>query len=287
MTPFRCRLTGVASEQIISMERKSRLSSENNHTENRIETKFVNGVRVLEVGSGPDVLFLHSTGMPPEGMDVHLKLLAPYAHVLAPNLFDLVKKPQELNFDTVAKELNNIVSSLDAQPRLVVGCSLGAGVAIAYAANYPEMVEKVIGFDSVGWPLNRSALQWTKEYMLMQREASKVPKDASLRSIRQQRYMIKEMRENPQGVWKATRLAAGADLRKHFPKVSVPVQLVWGEDDNFIPKEAGLEMQKLLPNATFQIGSSSMHYWYALEPEKMTEFILSALKIPKDDKSEG
>lgn len=253
--------------------------------EHKIETKFVNGVRVLEVGAGPDVLFLHSTGMPPEGMDVHLKLLAPYAHVLAPNLFDLVKKPQELNFDTVAEELSSVVNSLDFKPRLVVGCSLGAGVAIVYAANYPEMAQKVIGYDSVGWPLKRSALQWTKEYLLMQQQASKVPKDVSIRSIRQQRHMIQEIRKNPWGVLKATRLAVGADLRKHFSKVSVPVQLVWGEDDNFIPKEAGLEMQRYLPNATFQIGSPSMHYWYALEPEKMTDFIISSL-VSKDERNE-
>ena len=48
-----------------------------------IDTKEVNGVKVLKVGEGPNILLLHSTGMPPQGLETHLKLLAPFFSVSA------------------------------------------------------------------------------------------------------------------------------------------------------------------------------------------------------------
>ena len=71
--------------------------------------KEIKDVRVLEEGTGLQIVLLHAAGQPPEGFTRQINLLSPYVLVIAPNIFDLARKVSSMNFDELAINLKKIL----------------------------------------------------------------------------------------------------------------------------------------------------------------------------------
>jgi pimeloyl-ACP methyl ester carboxylesterase len=122
---------------------------------NEVGDRFatVNGVRLhyLIAGKGEPILLLHGYAQNSYMWRPLIAELAKSHTVVAPDLrgFGQSAKPQS-GYDkkTMAQDVHALVSSLSIRRATVVGHDIGLMVAYAYAAQYPEEVERIVLMDA-------------------------------------------------------------------------------------------------------------------------------------------
>ena len=121
-----------------------------------IENRFADvggGVRLryLAAGSGDPVLLLHGYAETSRMWIPLIDKLAPRHTVIAPDLrgFDQSSKPPG-GYDkkTMAQDVHALAASLGLRRVRVVGHDIGLMVAYAYAAQYPEEVDRLVLMDA-------------------------------------------------------------------------------------------------------------------------------------------
>ena len=125
------------------------------HAQNRIEDRFanVNGVRLhyLVAGKGHPVILLHGYAENSHMWRPLMPQLAKTHTVIAPDLrgFGQSSKPMT-GYDkkTMAQDIHALVQSLGYQHAVVVGHDIGLMVAYAYAAQYPNEVDRIVLMDA-------------------------------------------------------------------------------------------------------------------------------------------
>ena len=135
----------------------------------RIESKFaqVNGVRLhyLVAGKGNPVFLLHGYAQNSYMWRPLIAVLAKTNTVIAPDLRGFgrsEKAPQGYDKKTIAQDIRALAQALGYSRVRVAGHDIGLMVAYAYAAQYPNEVERIVLMDSflpgVG--------DWTKVWLL-------------------------------------------------------------------------------------------------------------------------
>ena len=125
------------------------------HAQNRIEDRFanVNGVRLhyLLAGKGDPVILLHGYAQNSHMWRPLIPQLAKTHTVIAPDLrgFGQTSKPMT-GYDkkTLAQDIHALAQSLGYQHVVVVGHDIGLMVAYAYAAQYPNEVDRIALMDA-------------------------------------------------------------------------------------------------------------------------------------------
>ena len=135
----------------------------------------------------------------------------------------------------------------------LIGNSLGGWVALLYAAQHPERVERVIGVDSSGiyaplavpmQPKNRDEARVLAA--AIRGPHVPVPDDAALDA------MLRSVAEGP-GQRVVAGLRATDFLESHVADLHVPVDLIWGEEDGVLPLAYGQRLASLIPGAQMHV----------------------------------
>jgi pimeloyl-ACP methyl ester carboxylesterase len=63
-----------------------------------------------------------------------------------------------------------------------------------------------------------------------------------------------------------------------YENISIPVLILWGEEDTWIPIERGRKLQKLIPKSQFQAISQAGHLVIEEKPKELAKEILNYLK---------
>jgi len=63
-----------------------------------------------------------------------------------------------------------------------------------------------------------------------------------------------------------------------YENISIPVLILWGEEDTWIPIERGFELQSLIPKSQFQAISQAGHLVIEEKPKELAKAILTYLK---------
>jgi pimeloyl-ACP methyl ester carboxylesterase len=115
-------------------------------------------VTYLESGAdsgGPVVVLLHGLGGSSWTWSPVLPLLGPHAHVIAPDLLGHGRsaKPRDGDYSlgAYAAGLRDLLVALGLDRATVVGHSFGGGVAMQFAYQFPELVERLVLVASGGF----------------------------------------------------------------------------------------------------------------------------------------
>ena len=140
---------------------------------------------------------------------------------------------------------------------------MGGWVVLDLAHQHPEMVDRVVVFDSAGLPMPEGALSsfrfqnaedvahwWT----MVEPEAKPLPK-----SVRED--LIRQIGKNQ------VILSKGMDAMAHepqhvdafLPELSSPLLIVWGSRDGLIPLTTGQQMHALDPRSELDIVEGCGH----------------------------
>ncbi|MDO8363123.1 MAG: alpha/beta fold hydrolase [Actinomycetota bacterium] len=113
------------------------------------------GTNYLEAGDGSPVLLVHGSG---PGVSAYanwrltLPDLATEHRVIAPDMagFGFTDKPGSYDMTGWVHQLDGLLTSLGLPQVSLVGNSFGGGLAIAFAARWPERVHKLVLMGAVG-----------------------------------------------------------------------------------------------------------------------------------------
>lgn len=115
----------------------------------RVEYRTVHGYRraFLQAGSGPVLLLLHGIGDSADTWRDLIPVLARDHTVIAPDLLGHGRsdKPRaDYSVAAYANGMRDLLGVLEVERVTVVGHSLGGGVAMQFAYQYPERVERLV-----------------------------------------------------------------------------------------------------------------------------------------------
>lgn len=264
----------------------------------RVE-RIVHGHRfaVVDEGNGPPVLLLHGLG---DSADVWVDAIGPLARhhrVIAPDLLGHGRSEcprTDYSVPAQANGIRDLLTALGVQRVSVIGHSLGGGLAMQLAYQFPGLVERLLlvapggvtrdvhpalrmlslpGADEalalLGRPRVRAAASWGWQRAMRRagNTGAQVP-DLShaleqLSEPDRRRAFVRTVR----GVvdWQGQLVSV---LERQCLPAGLPVLLVWGSDDPIIPVAHGRQAHGALPGSRLEIFPGAGHFPFRADPER-------------------
>jgi pimeloyl-ACP methyl ester carboxylesterase len=255
-------------------------------------------------GSGPALLLIHGVGDKSASWEpVHAKLAQRFT-VIAPDLLghgESDKPRADYSLAAFANGLRDLLAVLGIDRVTIVGHSLGGGIAMQFAYQYPHMVERIVLVSSGGVTtdvspaLRLAALPMGTEALAMLRLPGALPAlQAVGRVVGKKLGCTKFGRDLPdairlfEGLQKPGALSAFArtlrsvvDGRGQFVTMldrcylmqSIPLQLIWGEDDLVIPASHARIAHQAMPGSRVEIFENSGHMPFHDHPARFVEVV--------------
>src|SRR6201997_4444555 len=235
-------------------------------------------------GSGPAILLIHGIGDNSTTWNTVQAKLAQRFTVIAPDLLGHGKsdKPRaDYSVAAYANGMRDLLSVLGIERVTVIGHSLGGGVTMQFVYQYPQLVERVVLVGTGGvtkdvhFALRLASLPMGSEALTLLRMPGALPAlqilgravGIALGSTRFGRDLpdvLRVLAELPEPTASSAfsrTLRAGVDWRgqvvtmldRCYLTQSVPVQLIWGEDDSVIPVSHANLAHAAMPGSRLEI----------------------------------
>jgi len=275
-------------------------------------TITVNGDRVAyrAAGEGPLLLLVH--GMAGSSLTWRhvMPLLADRFTVLAPDLLGQGQsdKPRgDYSLGAHANTLRDLLDALGHERATVVGQSLGGGVAMQFAYQFPERCERLVLVDSGG--LGREVTFYLRMLTVPGFESAFrfvcTPRlrDAGNRVAAWLRRAGVRSTPASQEIWRSYASLADPDSRQAFFRslrdvvdvsgqavsalsrlyraAHLPTLIVWGARDPFIPVSHAVAAHQAIPGSRLEIFEGVGHYPHCEAPEHFVAVLLDFITSTK------
>lgn len=265
------------------------------------------GVKInyYDEGQGPPIILLHGFG----GCSYSWRYLAP---ALAANHrvysidlkgFGLSDKPQDGKYamSDQADMVTAFIHNKDLHNLVIVGHSMGGGVTLStylkVREDQPPRVKALVLIDSPGYPQKTPWFIQLAKLPVLADVGDKLvsPRFATYMVLRGDYYYKDKITEDQintyayydslPGAWEALVQSAKqiepADVEAlvtQYKTISVPVLVIWGEEDEVVPLEVGKKFKRDIPNCQLVILPKCGHMPPEEEPEATTRAIQGFLK---------
>lgn len=265
----------------------------------RVEYRTVHGYRraFLRAGSGPVLLLVHGIGDSADTWRDLIPVLARDHTVIAPDLLGHGRsdKPRaDYSVAAYANAMRDLLGILDVDRVTLVGHSLGGGVAMQFAYQYPERVERLVlvSTGGVGRDVNPVLRLVSLPYMdqlmhLLRLPTTKVVGRVGAAAVRRlpldlgydvdDLLRIFEALPDAQSRSAVTRtLRAVVDWRGQVVTMldrcylarAVPTLLVWGRHDTIVPVDHAFVAHAAMPGSRLEVFEDSGHFPHHCEPAR-------------------
>jgi len=219
-------------------------------------------------GAGTPLVLVHGLGARGEDWGPMIAPLAAQGfHVYVPDLLGYGRSQKPDVDYSIALQANTVAGFMQAMhvPRADVGgWSMGGWVAMKLAIAHPEMVDRLVIYDSAGiyWPATFTAELFTPDdaaglHRLM---AMLTPKPIQLPAFAE-RAAVRKLRAN---AWVIRRSVAsmqnGRDLLDfRLNRISQPMLIIWGAQDKLIPLTVGEKIHAGVPQSVLDVVEGCGH----------------------------
>lgn len=255
-------------------------------------------------GSGPAVLLIHGIGDNSTTWHTVQTMLARRFTVIAPDLLGHGQsdKPRaDYSVAAYANGMRDLLSVLDVDRVTVVGHSLGGGVAMQFAYQFPQLVDRLVLVGAggvtrdVNIALRIAALPGVSESLALLRIPLLLPALQALgraggtvfgstgvgRDLPDMLRVLADLPEPTASSAFARTLRAVVDWRgqvvtmldRCYLTESVPVQLIWGRQDSVIPVAHAHLAHAAMPGSALEIFERSGHFPFHDDPDRFVEII--------------
>ena len=254
-------------------------------------------------GSGPAILLVHGITSTSATWERVMPYLARRFTVIAPDLIghgESAKPRGDYSLGAHASGVRDLMVSLGHESATFVGHSLGGGVVMQLAYQFPERCERLVLVDSGGLgrevsillraatlPLSELALPLLAHTRLVDagraiggllgRTGIRVATDlgelgrghASLEDPEARSAFLHTLRTivDPLG----QRVSATDRL---YLAENIPFMLVWGRRDRIIPVEHGLAAHELVPSSRLEVFEEAGHFPHIDDPQRFLDVLL-------------
>lgn len=255
-------------------------------------------------GTGPAILLIHGIGDNSTTWDTVQSKLAQRFTVIAPDLLGHGKsdKPRaDYSVAAYANGMRDLLSVLDIEHVTVVGHSLGGGVAMQFAYQFPQLVERLILVGAggvtkdVNIALRIASVPMGSEALALLRLPMVLPALQVIgrvggalfgstgvgRDLPEVVRILADLPEPTASSAFARTLRAVVDWRgqvvtmldRCYLTESVPVQLIWGSRDSVIPVEHAKMAHSAMPGSQLEIFEGSGHFPFHDDPDRFVELV--------------
>ncbi len=165
------------------------------------------------------------------------------------------------NAEDYAECLHGFLLALNIVQPILIGHSFGGHIAITYAAKYPVHKMVLTGASGIR---PKHGLKWklkTAAYKLAKKLVSLPGLNRYKEALQQ--YFGSEDYKNSSGVMRQTLVkVVNHDVSELLEKITMPVLLVWGDQDEAVPLWMGKKMEQAMPAAGLAIFEGEDHYAY-------------------------
>ncbi len=255
------------------------------------------------VGSGPPLLLIHGIGDSSATWQDVVPRLAERHTVIAPDLLghgESARPRADYAVAAYACGMRDLLGVLDVDQVSVVGHSLGGGIAMQFAYQFPERCERLVlvGSGGIGpevHPLLRAAAAPGAELGLS--VAASAPVRAAVRiaspvlratggmrlgadfSYVLERYRALSSRTARQAFLRTLR--AGVDVRgqvitmldRCYLAAGLPTLIIWGRRDPVIPVRHATIAHTAMPGSRLEIFERSGHFPHHDDPERFVRIV--------------
>lgn len=241
-------------------------------------------IEYLDEGSGPVILYLHSS----EGADPDSKLLNTLKkthRVVMPAYpgFGLSETASYIKtVDDMSYVCLDLMEQLDLRDVTVVGSSLGGWLAVELATKASDRIARLVLDNPLGLRFQTSPTErdfpdvfqdlpseWCAYFSASEptdeRDWTTVSKDVALRGARNREAFTK-MGWSP---YLYSRVLSG---RVH--RATVPTLLLWGDQDKLASREYAEKYAAALPNAKLKVIEGAGHFSFLDKPEAVASAVL-------------
>jgi pimeloyl-ACP methyl ester carboxylesterase len=196
--------------------------------------------------------------------------------------------------------LGDFIESLNLKQPALAGSSMGAGLALGFALAHPDQVKKLVLIS--GLPpqvLNcargpylkmfsrlGSGAAFALAYRLLGRRAFRIllqgiirDPEQITRAVIERAYHLRKQYGRSWPLWSSLRHLD--DWEQEFvprlERISVPVLIIWGQNDRFFPLEVGKQLHRVIPNSGLAIVPNAGHLPMWEQPEIVNRLILEFL----------
>lgn len=257
-----------------------------------------NEIAFRTAGSGPVVVLIHGMAGSSATWSPVLPRLAERFTVIAPDLLGHGRsaKPAiaDYSLGAYASNVRDVLVALGHRRATIIGQSLGGGVAMQFAYQFPDRCERLVLVGSGGLgrevsPLLRALTFPGVEYLFplvftgFARDAGRTV-GGWLRRV--------GLRPSPQvdEIWRSYESLVDANSRAAFVRTlrsvidlggqqvsahdrlhmaaDIPTLIVWGDHDGIIPSEHARAAQQTLPNSRLELFEGVGHFPHCEAPER-------------------
>jgi pimeloyl-ACP methyl ester carboxylesterase len=255
-------------------------------------------------GSGPAILLIHGIGDNSTTWGTVQSTLAQRFTVIAPDLLGHGKsdKPRaDYSVAAYANGMRDLLSVLDIERVTVIGHSLGGGVAMQFAYQFPQLVERLILVGAggvtkdVNIALRIASVPLGSEALAVLRLPLVLPALQVIgriggalfgstgvgRDIPDVLRILEDLPEPTASSAFARTLRAVVDWRgqvvtmldRCYLTESVPVQLIWGSRDSVIPVAHARMAHAAMPGSQLEVFEGSGHFPFHDDPDRFVELV--------------
>ena len=264
--------------------------------------------RYRKAGSGSLVVLLHGIAGSSATWANVIPRLSDHHTVIAPDLLGHGEsaKPQlgDYSLGAYANLIRDLLEALEQPRGTIVGHSLGGGVALQFAYQFPERCERLVLVSSGGLgrevhPLLRAAALPGAELVLPWLAAgaargigTMVKAMERARFSRERRFLGETWRsfvslEQPEArrsflhtvrsiIDLGGQLVSATD--KLYLAKGLPTMIVWGERDPLIPVQHAARTHELMAGSRLEIFPGAGHYPYLDDPEHFAAILLDFIR---------
>jgi len=232
---------------------------------------------------GTPLLLLHGWGGRIESLQPLIRDFSTERQVVAldfPGHGDSALPAWDMGVPDFAEMTAFIISQLDIGPCDVVAHSFGGRVTLALAAQYPQLVRKILltGVPGLRPDTPPPATMKTNVYKALRAFASsetllRVLGEKRVDSIREwliQRFGSEDYRALPPAMRPTFVKIVGQDLTPYLPVIKAATLLIWGDRDSAAPLWMARRMEAMIPSAELVIMPGAGHFVYL---DKYQEFM--------------
>jgi pimeloyl-ACP methyl ester carboxylesterase len=268
------------------------------------------------MGDGPAVLLIHGITSSSRTWRAVMPALAEHYTVIAPDLLGHGRsaKPRgDYSLGGYASGLRDLLVALEIPRATVVGHSLGGGVAMQFAYQFPERVERLALVDSGGLGAEvslvlRAATLPGAEYVLPLLASSPLRGAGAALGSALGRVGLRASAD-VRGMAEGFESLGDGDARRAFLHTArsvidpagqrvdatdrlylaehVPSLIVWGEKDHMIPVKHAHDAHVQMPNSRLEIFEGAGHFPFNDEPKRfvalLEDFIATTEPAAFDD----
>ncbi len=257
-------------------------------------------------GSGPVVLLVHGMAGRSDTWLPAMEALSQHCTVIAPDLLghgDSAKPRADYSLGGFASGLRDLMVALGHERATVVGHSLGGGVVMQFAYQFPERCERIVLESSggLGDEVNMLLRVLTlpgAEYVMPLACHDRVH-NAGVVVAGWLNNIGLQVSPHLEQMWTSYGSLADGETRAAFlqtlrsvvdhggQRVSasdrlylttgVPTLIVWGDRDRIIPVEQGFAAHEAIVNSRLEIFEGAGHYPHSLDPKRFATVLLDFL----------